>query len=151
MADTFTTNYSFRKVEVGTAKDTWGGLLNDNFDLIDSSLKAAVDAKQTLDATLTAIAAVAWTSGIQVPVLTAADTFALKTVGSAAGNLLDKAAGDALYFPLAGGTVTGAITRSGRGVHPHFNDAGMTSGRIFIQATGGGDPTSAPGDILMEY
>lgn len=53
-------------------------------------------------------------------------------------------------LPTAGGTMTGAITYTGRGVHPHFNATGMTSGRIYIQASGA-DPTSAAGDIVFEY
>lgn len=51
---------------------------------------------------------------------------------------------------LSGGTVTGAITRSTRGVHAHFNDATMTSGRLFAQAIGA-DPTGNPGDIVFEW
>lgn len=51
---------------------------------------------------------------------------------------------------LSGGTVTGNITRSTKGIHPYFNDAGMTSGKIFIQAIGA-DPTANPGDIVFEY
>jgi hypothetical protein len=52
---------------------------------------------QPSDATLTALSAVAWSAGTQVLTLTAADTFTLKTVGIAAGNILDKTAGDTLY------------------------------------------------------
>jgi hypothetical protein len=52
---------------------------------------------QPSDATLTALSAVAWSAGTQVLTLTAADTFELKTVGIAAGNILDKTAGDTLY------------------------------------------------------
>lgn len=55
---------------------------------------------QPLDATLTALAGASWSSGTQVLTLTAADTVALKTIGSSSGNILDKAAGDALYQPL---------------------------------------------------
>jgi hypothetical protein len=50
----------------------------------------------------------------------------------------------------SGGTVGGAITRSAKGVYPFFNNAGMSSGEIFIQAIGA-DPTSQPGDIVFEY
>lgn len=47
-----------------------------------------------------AITALSWSAGTQVPALTAAGTASLKTVGAAAGNILDKAAGDSLYQPL---------------------------------------------------
>jgi hypothetical protein len=53
-------------------------------------------------------------------------------------------------LPAAGGTVTGDITRSGKGIHPFFSNASMTGGEIFIQASGA-DPTSNPGDIVFEY
>lgn len=51
---------------------------------------------------------------------------------------------------LTGGTVTGNIVRSTKGVHPYFNDAAMGSGKLFVQALGA-DPTSNPGDIVFEY
>lgn len=50
----------------------------------------------------------------------------------------------------AGGTMTGNITRSGKGIHPYFNNSSMTGGQIYIQAAGA-DPTSNPGDIVFEY
>lgn len=50
----------------------------------------------------------------------------------------------------AGGTMTGNITRSTKGIHPYFDNASMTSGKIFVQAAGA-DPTSSPGDIVLEY
>lgn len=53
-------------------------------------------------------------------------------------------------LPTAGGTMTGAITRSGKGIHPYFNSASMTGGQIYIQAAGA-DPTSQPGDVVFEY
>lgn len=53
-------------------------------------------------------------------------------------------------LPTSGGTMTDNIVRSGKGIHPYFNDAAMTSGKIFIQAVGA-DPTSNPGDIVFEY
>lgn len=80
-----------------------------------STAQAAADAtRQPLDATLTAFAAVNWSAGVQLLALTAADTFALKTIGSAAGNILDKAAGDALYQPTGSYlTANQTITLSG--------------------------------------
>lgn len=53
-------------------------------------------------------------------------------------------------LPLAGGTMSGNITRSGKGIHPYFNAAAMTGGQIYIQAIGA-DPTSNPGDAVYEY
>lgn len=51
---------------------------------------------------------------------------------------------------VTGDTISGNLTRSGKGIHPYFNDAAMTGGKIFIQAVGA-DPTSAAGDIVFEY
>jgi hypothetical protein len=48
---------------------------------------------------LTAYAGANWTGGVQIPALIGVNNVALKTVGSAAGNILDKAAGDSLYVP----------------------------------------------------
>lgn len=51
---------------------------------------------------------------------------------------------------LTGGTMTGNIARSGKGIHPYFDNASMTGGRIYVQAAGA-DPTTQPGDIVFEY
>lgn len=51
---------------------------------------------------------------------------------------------------LVGGTMTGNIVRSGKGIHAYFDNSGMSSGKIFIQAIGA-DPTGGPGDIVFEY
>lgn len=40
---------------------------------------------------------------------------------------------------------------TGRGAYTHHNNALLTSGKIFLQATGGAAPTMAAGDILLEY
>lgn len=54
-------------------------------------------------------------------------------------------------LPLSGGTITGNITRSGKGVVPYWDSAAQTSGRIFIQASGGAAPSMSDGDTLYEY
>jgi len=43
MANTFTTNYSLTKPEVGGANDTWGSLINTNLDTLDSQVYNKVD------------------------------------------------------------------------------------------------------------
>lgn len=65
--------------------------------------KAAGDALyQATSSQLTAVAGAAWSAGTQLLSLTAANTVTLKTVGSATGNILDKASGDSLYAPVSG-------------------------------------------------
>jgi len=105
-----TTPLSYLGAEIYTALTMAGYNLAVTGDLSAYATTAALAGKQPLDATLTAAAAVTWTAGTQVLTLTAADTFTLLTVGSGTGNLLNKAAGDALYLPLASPTFTGTET-----------------------------------------
>lgn len=48
MADTFTTNYNFRKCEVGADNNTWGGFTNTNWDLLDTTMFAQLALKLAL-------------------------------------------------------------------------------------------------------
>lgn len=93
---------------------------------------------QPLDSDLTAIAALA----------TTAYGRALLTLANQAA--LQAAVGLAASLPLTGGTMTGNIIRTGKGVHVYHNDAAMTGGRIFVTAAGEADPTSQAGDIWLQ-
>lgn len=141
----------WQEVLAPSASLIWGdvtGTLSDQTDL-----QTAFDGKQSLDATLTALAGASWSAGTQVVSLTAADTITLKTVGSASGNILDKAAGDALYAPIAGGgyqasdatlTALAALSWSAGTQVPVFTAAdtvsfktvGSASGNILDKAAG---------------
>ena len=94
---------------------------------------------QPLDDDLTAIAALLTTS-FGRNLLTLANAAALKT-----------AAGVVDGIPTTGGTVTGNLTRSGSGSHLYHAGATMTSGRVFVTASGASDPTSLPGDIWIQH
>lgn len=84
MGVTNTTNYNLIKPNPGEERDAWGPYLNTNMDTIDAQIKARADAitalqsgKQDTDADLTAIAALAGTSGILKK--TGANTWSLDT------------------------------------------------------------------------
>jgi hypothetical protein len=51
MADTTTTHYEFVKPQIGGSTDTWGTKLNENFDELDTELKAVSDAADAAQAT----------------------------------------------------------------------------------------------------
>ena len=55
-------------------------------------------------------------------------------------------------LPAAGGTVSGEITRSGKGNLVYFHDAAMAHSEVFISATGGADPRGGlPGQVWLRY
>lgn len=54
-------------------------------------------------------------------------------------------------LPVAGGTMTDDISRSGKGVYLYWNAAGQVEGTIFVTASGDPDPTSLAGQIWMQY
>lgn len=93
---------------------------------------------QPRDVDLDAIAALS-TTPYGRALLTLADQGALRT-----------ATGIPNPLPLAGGTVTGGIIRAGAGAYAYWSDAALTSGRVFLTASGAADPTSQPGDIWLE-
>jgi hypothetical protein len=53
-------------------------------------------------------------------------------------------------LPLAGGVLTGAVSRSTKGAYPFFNDALVVDPKMYIQAMGA-DPTTNPVDIVFEW
>jgi hypothetical protein len=75
-------------------------------------------------------------------------------VGS--GGTASTTAADALTalgaLPKAGGTMTGNITRSGKGVHLYFDTAAMANGGVFLTAAATPDPRGGlPGQVWMKY
>lgn len=54
-------------------------------------------------------------------------------------------------LPLAGGTVTGNIVRSSKGVHHFWDTAAMNNGGWFITPTADPDPTTLPGQVWARY
>ena len=54
-------------------------------------------------------------------------------------------------LPTAGGTMTGNITRSAKGVHLYWNASGQANGGVFVTVDSDPDPTSLAGQIWMKY
>jgi hypothetical protein len=99
---TFTPNLNLEKPTPGdiSTADTWGGVLNDNADLIDT----AVAGKQPLDATLTALAGVT-TGADLLPYFSGIDTADTTALTSAARSLLDDTSTSAMRTTLGLGNV----------------------------------------------
>lgn len=100
-----------------------------------SSIKVTGEQFQPLDSDLTAIAALSTTSYGR-GLLTLANQAALR----AATGIPDP-------LPAAGGNVSGNIVRLSAGPHIYWVDATFDSGRAFVTAHDGADPTSLEGDL----
>lgn len=125
MPDATTTNFGFTKPTVGGDSGTWGGLLNDNWDQLDTDLQAV---KDTADAALPLAGGT-----LTGTVATKAVNYPRVALGNVSGALtLDLSLGN--YFTL---TVTGNITSIALSNVP-------ASGRmvpIFLHMTNGGSFT----------
>ncbi|MFL9934281.1 phage tail protein [Paraburkholderia sp. RL18-103-BIB-C] len=55
MADTFTANYNLTKPQIGGDTNTWGTILNANFDTIDAQMKANATAAAAVSAAIVAV------------------------------------------------------------------------------------------------
>jgi len=132
MADTTTTTYSLTKPEVGASEDTWGIKLNANFDTLDDLLDGTTAIQPNL-------VAGSWQVGGVAITATGAEINYVDGVTSAIQTQLDA------KLPLAGGTVTGAVTfaddiklRLGAGADLKlYHDS--ASGDSFIQESGPGN------------
>ena len=93
---------------------------------------------QPLDSDLTAIAALS-TTAFGRALLTLANAAALRSYAGIVDSL-----------PLTGGTVSGAILRSGAGAHPYVSSSSYPNSRIHITANGADNPNTATGDIWIE-
>ena len=100
-----TTNYAFNKPVVGANEDTWGDILNLNWDSVDTvlnDLQVDVDTKASLSSTTQAFSALSVTMGGW-------------TIIESAGNLVFSSGGTArMKLDGAGNlTVTGNVTANG--------------------------------------
>jgi hypothetical protein len=66
-------------------------------------------------------------------------------------NALVAAVDTTTLLPKAGGTVTGDITRSGKGVYRYNADSTLVNGATYFLATGSSRPTAAEGVVVFYY
>lgn len=102
MANTYTANYNLTKPEVGAATNQWGGLINTNFDAIDSEIKARETA--ITNVTTTANAALARAGGTMTGFIT------LHANPSSNYHPATKLYCDTTFMPVSGGAFTGLVT-----------------------------------------
>lgn len=124
------TDYSLR------VRDSDGNLIFYTASVAASGMSFA--SFQPLDPDLTLIAALS-TTDFGRSLLTMANAAAAKSALGVVNGLAS-----------TGGVVTGNITRSGSGPHIFHADGAMTSGRLFVTASGASDPTSLPGDLWIK-
>lgn len=103
-----------------------------------ASANPSASSFQPADEDLSAIAALA-TTPFGRTLLTQASASDLRTYA----NIPDA-------LPLAGGTMTGAIKRSGAGGHAYAADSSINEIRIFFTANGANDPRTQVGDVWFE-
>jgi len=76
---------------------------------------------------------------------------AIRAVMAGVRTLRDDIPATGDFVSRIGGVFHGNPIFNGRGGYLHFNDPGLTAGRIFVQPSGAATPTMANGDILLEY
>ena len=102
MPNTYTANYQMTKPEVGAATNQWGGLINANFDIISTEIKARETA--ITNVTTTANAALARAGGTMTGFIT------LHANPSSNYHAATKLYCDSSFMPFSGGAFTGLVT-----------------------------------------
>jgi hypothetical protein len=118
MADTFTTNYNFRKCEVGADNNTWGGFTNSNWDLLDTTLFSNLALKLSLSGGT-------MTGTLQSLDVIPADNTNRK-LGSSAKVFSDAFVQNINFYTPAGPTLNGTLFSSGTGWVLKFSGAGQS-------------------------
>lgn len=77
---------------------------------------------------------------------------AIRSIMAAAKTFASAAIDGSLYLAKVGGTVTGAIIRSGGGAHWWYSSSSLTGGRVTVQPVATALPASpAEGDVVFQY
>lgn len=142
-----TTNYSFQKPTVGGNEDTWGTLLNENWDSVDTELKAVADEVAAYKVPSGGI--IMWSGAIgAIP-----SGWYLCDGNNGTPNLTDRfviGAGSSYSVGDTGGAATDTATTSSNGSHSHGGSTGTSSVTISRDGWGnsGGLGAAASGRLL---
>ena len=119
MADTYTTYYNLTKPQIGGDPDTWGNLLNSNFDTIDSQLHtASTYALPLVGGTLTGTLTIGPASGDAQFVLN-------KSASGGSNRILGNTAGVNRWEVLLGNNTSESGSNAGSDLNIYrFSDAG---------------------------
>ena len=150
-----TTNYGFEKPVVGANEDTWGDLLNSNWDSVDTELKAVADANTAQAAYLVPSGGIIMWSGAigAIPsgwylcdgtngtpnlknrfVVGAGDSYAVGDTGGADSVTLTGSQIPSHTHSFSGSTSTASLTGSAVNIAETFGAFGSTSG-IFSKSS----------------
>lgn len=155
MADTYTTYYNLTKPQIGADPDTWGNLLNANFDTIDSQLHtASTYALPLTGGTLTGALTVQ-TAGSNGQGLTVKDTtnFGGITLSAANGATTPNktlrasgTSGNLEFVNSAYSSVIASLTDAGA-----LSVSGLTTGNLVANGTPLFNSSSAEVDVWLQY
>ena len=150
MANTYTTNYGLTKPEVGADANAWGGHLNTDMDIIDSTVKAVSDVANAAlprsGGTMTGAITFAGsqpTATTSTPGIVALnDTVgSTSTTTAATANAVTNVSNVAnAALPKAGGTMTGSLTLA---ADPSTNLQAATKQYVDTAASGSSTPSGA--------
>jgi hypothetical protein len=126
MADTFTPNYNLTLPQIGGDSNTWGGLINNNFSTLDTTVKAvSTVANAALPAANFPVGLICLWSGAANAIPTG---WALCNGGNGTPNLTNSfivGAGNSYAVGAIGGYVTQALSVANMPSHNHaMNDPG---------------------------
>lgn len=76
---------------------------------------------------------------------------AMRYLAACARDLFDRVPAANTYLSLTGGSLTGNVTRQGRGALLHHAGAAQTDGQVYMLPEGSTRPTAAEGTVVFYY